>query len=98
MSVYSIAKAGMIRLTKGLAWELGRYGIRINAVAPGPVTTEMTRHIWSNPELLKQEEAARPLGRLANPAEIAAVALFLASDASSYVIGQTIIADGGLLA
>lgn len=95
MSVYGIAKAGMIRMTKGLAWELGKYNIRINAIAPGPVKTEMVRHLLENPELLKQEEAVRPLGRLVEPSEIATIALFLATDASSCMTGQTIIADSG---
>ncbi len=98
ISAYGIAKAGVIRLTKGLAWELGRYNIRVNAIAPGQVRTEMIQDIWSNPERLKQAKAKTALGRLADPSEIATVALFLASDASSNITGQTIIADSGLLA
>lgn len=95
---YGIAKAGVIRLTKGLAWELGRYNIRVNAIAPGPVVTEMTQHIWKDPETREQSEAKTPLGRLADPSEMATIALFLASDASGNITGQTIIADSGLTA
>ncbi len=97
-SSYGIAKAGVIMLTRGLAWDLGRYNIRVNAIAPGLTKTEMTRHHWSDPEILKQTEASIPLGRLAQPSEIASVALFLASEASSYITGHTIVVDGGWLA
>jgi 3-oxoacyl-[acyl-carrier protein] reductase len=90
---YNVSKAGLIMLTKVLAEQLSNYGIRANAIAPGSVRTEM----WENTEILKQIEPRVPLGRIAEPKEIATVALFLASDASSYVTGHTIIADGGLL-
>lgn len=95
MSVYGIAKAGVIRMAKGLAWELGKYNIRINTIAPGPVKTEMLRHLLENAELLKQEESVRPLGRLVEPGEIATIALFLATEASRSMTGHTIIADSG---
>ena len=97
-NTYSVAKAGLIMLTRGLAWELGPHNVRINAIAPGGVQTEMTRSLWENPEL-GQVLASQliPLSRIAQPNEIASVAVFLASDASSYITGQTIVADGGLL-
>jgi len=95
---YPGAKAGIIMLTRGLAHELGQYSIRVNAIAPGAIKTEMLRPVWDDPEGLKLLEAMIPLGRLAEPSEIASVALFLASDVSSYVTGHTIVADGGLLA
>ena len=94
---YPGAKSGIIMLTRGLAHELGQYNIRVNAIAPGAIKTEMLRPVWDNPEGLKLLEAMIPLGRLAEPSEIASVALFLASNASSYVTGQTIIVDGGYL-
>ena len=97
-SSYNISKAGVVMLTRALARELASYNIRVNAVAPGWVKTEMSKAIWSDPERLKQEEARIPLGRIGEPSEIGRVAVFLASGASSYITGQTIIADGGLLA
>jgi len=95
---YASSKAGIMLLTRGLAWELGPHNIRVNAIAPGGVRTEMLRPLWSNPEALKLFETRTALGRMAEPADIASVALFLASDASSYITGQTIIVDGGFLA
>ena len=95
-SPYSAAKAGVVMLTKSLGAELGPCGIRANAIAPGWMQTEMTRRRWGEPEGKKQLEAGIPLGRMAQPADIAAAALFLASDASRYMTGQTIVVDGGV--
>ncbi len=95
---YCSAKAGVILLTRGLAWDLSPYNIRVNAICPGWIRTEFARSLRDNPERLKKVEAEIPLGRLGEPSEIGTVALFLASDASSYMTGSTIIADGGLLA
>ena len=97
-SSYNISKAGVVNLTGGLARELGSYNIRVNAIAPGFVRTDMTERRWSDPERLKQEEARIPLGRVAEPSDIVSVALFLASDASRYITGDTILVDGGLQA
>ena len=94
-SPYSAAKAAVVMLTKSLAAELASDNIRANAIAPGWVKTEMTKMRWGALENLKQLEATIPLGRIAQPSDIAAVALFLASDASSYITGTTIIVDGG---
>jgi len=94
-SPYSAAKAGVVMLTKSLAAELGSNNIRANAIAPGWIQTEMTKRRWSDPESRKQLEAGIPLGRIAQPGDIAAVAVFLASDAAGYVTGTTIIVDGG---
>ena len=85
-------------LTRGLARELGSYNIRVNAIAPGAVRTKMSERTWSDPERLKQVDADIPLGRIAEPIDIANVALFLASDASRHITGDTIVVDGGLLA
>ena len=95
---YCISKAGVAMLTKALARELASYNIRVNAIAPGSVRTEMSERLYSDPEVVKQEEAKIPLGRIAEPSEIASVALFLASDASSYMTGSTIVVDGGYIA
>ena len=88
---YSSAKAAIIMFTRGLARDLGEHNIRVNAVAPGYIRTEVTRLVWNNPEVLKLWETRTPLGRLGEPGEIASVALFLASDASSFITGQTIV-------
>ena len=95
--VYDIVKAGVFMLTKHLAKELAPYNIRANAVAPGVVRTEFTRPLWTNPELLAQEEAKIPLGRLGEPTDISRVALFLVSDLAGYVTGHTVLADGGFV-
>jgi len=93
--VFSIAKAGVVLLTKVLARELASYNIRVNGIAPYTVATEKIAAFIS-PDELKAREAEIPLGRLAEPEEIAKVALFLACDASSYITGQTILVDGGV--
>jgi len=92
---YGIAKAGVVTLTGQLAMELGPYDIRANAIAPSVVRTERAMAVFASPERQKMVEAEIPLGRIAEPEEIADVALFLASDAASYVSGVTIIVDGG---
>lgn len=91
---YAASKAGVIGLTKTLALEWARYGIAVNAVAPGAVKTDMTAAI---PEKIMDALLQKiPYGRLAEPDEVAAVHLFLASDLASYLTGQVIFVDGGL--
>ena len=92
---YCAAKAGVAMLTKVLARELGRYNVRVNAVSPGIARTELSRPMWSDPEFMKQLVSVVPLGRMAEPSEIASVVLFLASSASSYITGHNILVDGG---
>ena len=94
----SISKAGVVMLTKLLAADLARHNIRVNAIGPGVVRTGFSEPIWGNPEVLKTIVAGIPLGRIAEPEDIVSLALFLASDASSYITGQTIYVDGGTLA
>jgi 3-oxoacyl-[acyl-carrier protein] reductase len=92
---YSAAKAGLIGLTKATARELASRGITVNAVAPGFVLTELTRDL---PEALQAEITARtPLGRFGTTEEIANVVAFLASDEASYITGQVLGVDGGLV-
>lgn len=92
---YSAAKAGLIGLTKSVAKELGSRGIRVNAVAPGFIETDMTDAM---PESAKEAIKGQiTMGRIGSPDDIAGVVAFLASDASSYVTGQTIAVDGGMV-
>jgi len=98
LGAYSIVKAGVVMLTQLLAVELARYKIRVNAIGPSLVRTKFSEPMWANPDSLKAIEARIPLGRIAEPEDIMSVALFLASDASSYVTGQTLYVDGGTLA
>lgn len=91
---YGASKSALVALTRHIAREQGRYGVRANAIAPGWVKTEMTRFVWSEASVLKDAEKSIPLGYLAEPKDIADVALFLASDASRYVSGQLIVANG----
>ena len=93
---YNVAKAGAIMLTQCLAWDFGKHNIRINSIAPGYTRTKMTQSYLSDPEILKMLESRRPLGRIGEPDEIASAALFLASDASSFMTGQTINVCGGV--
>jgi NAD(P)-dependent dehydrogenase (short-subunit alcohol dehydrogenase family) len=98
MGVYCVSKAGVVMLARVLARELGNDGIRVNAIAPGLVKTDLSRNDWMNPDIRTQREAATPLGRLAETSDLVGTALFLASDASAYVTGHTIVVDGGEIA
>ncbi|PKQ28357.1 MAG: short-chain dehydrogenase [Candidatus Anoxymicrobium japonicum] len=95
LGIYSISKAGLDMVTKAFAQELGSKGVRVNGIAPGLVRTKFSRALWSNDALKQAIEGNIPLGRMAQPPEMAGLAVFLASDAASYVTGQTILADGG---
>ncbi|MEP1207588.1 MAG: SDR family oxidoreductase [Rhizobiaceae bacterium] len=94
---YTISKGGVRQLTNVLAQYLAPHGIRVNAIGPGSVATEMLDTVISNPDAKEKILARTPIGRVGEPAEIAAIAAFLASDDSGYVTGQTIYADGGRL-
>ena len=93
---YGAAKAGVINFTKSLAMEWSKHNIYVNAVAPGPILTESGRDLlWSSPELQQKIRQQVPLGRYGEPEEIANAVIFLASDASSYITGETLYVDGG---
>ncbi|MBI2494554.1 MAG: 3-oxoacyl-ACP reductase FabG [Candidatus Rokubacteria bacterium] len=90
---YAASKAGVIGLTKTLALEYAKYGVTVNAVAPGPVMTAMLAGV---PDAIKEKIIAMvPVGRIAAPDEIASVHVFLASDEAAFITGQVIFADGG---
>jgi len=95
LGAYCISKTGIVMLTRALARELGGHGIRVNSIAPGLIRTEMSRANWGNPEALAHVESAIPLGRIGETDDIVGVALFLASDASRYITGDTILLNGG---
>jgi len=93
--VYGMTKAAVISMTQTLAQELGPTGIRVNAIAPGLVETRFAEAIVSNEAMREHVIARSALGRHAQPDELAGAAVFLASDASSYLTGQTLVVDGG---
>jgi NAD(P)-dependent dehydrogenase (short-subunit alcohol dehydrogenase family) len=95
---YAAAKAGMIGLTRTLAVEWARSGVRVNAIAPGQIMTEGLRRVMDNQEYARQILERIPLGRVGTPDEVASAAIFLASDASSFVTGHTLVVDGGITA
>ncbi len=97
LGVYAITKAADIQMTRNLAREFGSDNVRVNAIAPGLVKTDFARALWENPEVLKASTASACLGRIGEPHEIAGAAVFLASEASSFMTGQTISLDGGVI-
>jgi NAD(P)-dependent dehydrogenase (short-subunit alcohol dehydrogenase family) len=92
---YCISKAGIIMLTRQLALELAPYRVRANAIAPGIVKTDFNAAFWKDPKMERQTSGMVPLGRLAEPEDIARSALFLASDDASYITGEVIAVNGG---
>jgi 3-oxoacyl-[acyl-carrier protein] reductase len=93
---YSTAKGGVIALTKGLAKELAPHGVRVNAVSPGVIATPFHEQ-FSTPEAMKNYAAAIPLGRVGQPVEVAQTIAYLASEATSFLCGETIEINGGML-
>jgi glucose 1-dehydrogenase len=93
---YAASKGGMELLTKTTALELADKGIRVNGIAPGAIATDMNKELLENLQKKEKKEQQIPVHRIGKPEEIAKVALFLASDDASYVVGTTIYADGGL--
>jgi NAD(P)-dependent dehydrogenase (short-subunit alcohol dehydrogenase family) len=94
-SAYTASKGGVLALTREIAVEFARQGIRANSLCPGPVNTPLLQNLLSDPVRKARRIVHLPMGRLAEPEEIANGALFLASDESSYVTGATFLVDGG---
>ena len=93
--LYSMTKAALIMMTQSYAVELGPLGVRVNAIAPGLIQTVLSEYYWKDEDKWQEMLARQPIKHLGQPAEVAEVALLLASDASSYLTGQTIVVDGG---
>ncbi len=94
---YSVSKAAISQLTRASALALAEYGIRVNAVGPGSIQTDMLAGVANDPAAKRKLLSRTPMKRIGNPAEIAALVAFLASDEASYITGQTVYADGGRL-
>jgi NAD(P)-dependent dehydrogenase (short-subunit alcohol dehydrogenase family) len=92
---YCTSKGGVLQLTRALAIEWAPYNITVNAILPGPFATEMNQSLLNDPELYQSFVSMIPLGRWGELEEIGGLALFLASDASSFCTGATITIDGG---
>jgi len=95
MGIYGVAKAGIEMMTKVIAQELAAYNIQVNAVAPGMVRTKFSEPFWSNSEIYEQIIKTIPLARIAEPVDVAWAVLFLCSEASNFITGQTMMVDGG---
>lgn len=96
IGAYNISKAADFQLARNLAVEYGPHNVRVNCIAPGLIRTDFARALWEDPDMLKQRTATTPLRRIGEPDEIAGAAVFLASQAGSFVTGQSIVVDGGV--
>jgi NAD(P)-dependent dehydrogenase (short-subunit alcohol dehydrogenase family) len=94
---YCVSKGGIAQLTKVMALSLAPHGIRVNAIGPGSIMTDILKSVATDREAKRRLLSRTPLGRIGEPDEIAAIALFLAADDAAYVTGQTVYADGGRL-
>ncbi len=96
IGAYCISKAADMQLARNLAVEYGPHNIRVNCIAPGLIKTDFARALWENPEMLSHRTATTPLRRIGEPDEIAGAAVFLASQAGSFMTGQSLATDGGV--
>jgi NAD(P)-dependent dehydrogenase (short-subunit alcohol dehydrogenase family) len=95
---YAISKAGVSIMTRGMAAEWGEHGVRVNAIAPGFILTDMTNKLWSNPTMQQWGQANTPLKRLGHVEDLVGTAIYLAAKASVYMTGQVLYVDGGISA
>jgi NAD(P)-dependent dehydrogenase (short-subunit alcohol dehydrogenase family) len=98
VSAYAMSKAGIAHMTRSLALEWGPSGVRVNAIAPGFILTDLTRKLWSDPTMRTWGEGNTPQRRLGTPEDCVGAALFLASPASAFITGQILYVDGGFTA
>jgi NAD(P)-dependent dehydrogenase (short-subunit alcohol dehydrogenase family) len=96
IGAYGISKAADMQIARNLAVEYGPRNIRANCIAPGLIRTDFARALWENPKILKERTATTPLRRIGEPDEIAGAVVFLASNAGSFVTGETLVIDGGV--
>lgn len=95
---YAMSKAGVGQMAKALALEWGNRGVRVNAIAPGFILTDLTRGLWSDPTMQAWGQANTPQGRLGTPADLVGAAIFLASPGAAFITGQVLYVDGGFTA
>ncbi len=95
IGAYNISKAADFQLARNLAAEFGPHQVRVNCIAPGLIRTDFAKALWENPDTLRMVTMHTPMQRIGEPHEIAGAAVFLASDASTFVTGQAIVVDGG---
>ena len=95
IGAYNVSKAADFQLARNLAAEFGPSQVRVNCIAPGLVKTDFARALWENPDTLKAVTKTTPLRRIGEPHEIAGAAVYLASPASTFMTGQTMVVDGG---
>ena len=95
LGCYSVSKAALVMLTRVMAAEWGPLGIRVNCIAPGLTKTDFSAVLWGNETVLEHVTAQIPLGRIAEPDEMAGTVVFLASAAADYINGEIVLLDGG---
>jgi len=96
IGAYCISKAADMQLARNLAHEFGPDNVRVNCIAPGLIKTDFARALWEDPERIKAANESVPLRRIGEPHEISGAVVFLASDASTFMTGQTVVVDGGV--
>ena len=95
---YAISKAGVLMMTRALANEWGKHGVRVNSIAPGFFPTALSKKMWEQEKMIAWAKTNTPLGKLGDVKELVGAAIYLASPASAFVTGQTLRVDGGVTA